>query len=43
MLRKLIGDEKFWKAMNIYITENKFTSVTTQNLIDAVHKTLDDP
>ncbi|HEY3251687.1 MAG TPA: M1 family metallopeptidase, partial [Ignavibacteria bacterium] len=43
MLRKLIGDDKFWKAMYIYITENKFTSVTTQNLILAVNKALDDP
>ena len=41
MLRKKIGDEKFWKAMNIYITDNQFKSVSTQDLINAVHKALD--
>jgi aminopeptidase N len=41
MLRKLIGDDKFWKAMNNYITENQFKSVSTRDLIAAVHKALD--
>jgi len=41
MLRKLIGDDKFWKAVNIYITDNQFKSVSTQDFINAVHKALD--
>src|SRR4030095_706605 len=32
MLRYLVGDEKFWKAMNIYITKNQHTPVVTKNL-----------
>jgi aminopeptidase N len=43
MLRKTIGDENFKKAINIYITDNQFTSVTTNRFIDAVNKALDDP
>lgn len=42
MLRNLIGDEKFRKAMNIYITENKHTPVVTKDFVDAVHKGIDE-
>jgi aminopeptidase N len=38
MLRYLLGDSTFWKAMNIYITDNQFQNVTTENLIAAVNK-----
>jgi len=41
MLRKLLGDEKFRKAMNIYVTDNQFKSVSTQDLITAIGKALD--
>ncbi len=43
MLRNLLGDEKFWKAMNIYITQNQFTCVTTSQLINAVHSAANPP
>jgi aminopeptidase N len=43
MLRNQMGDENFRKAMNIYITKNQFTSVTTGQLIDAVNQAMDDP
>ena len=43
MLRNLIGDEKFRKTMNIYITKNQFTPVVTKDLADALHEALDDP
>lgn len=37
MLRYIVGDEKFWKTMNIYITKHQFTSVVTKDLVDALH------
>lgn len=43
MLRYMVGDEKFWKAMNIYITKNKHTPVVTKNLVDAVHEAAFNP
>jgi aminopeptidase N len=43
MLRTQLGDENFWKAMNLYITENQFQCVTTQNLIDAVNESVENP
>jgi aminopeptidase N len=43
MLRNQLGDENFRKAMNIYITKNQFTSVTTKQLIDAVNEAFDEP
>lgn len=43
MLRNQMGDEYFRKALNIYITKNQFTSVTTEQLIDAVNQAMDDP
>lgn len=43
MLRYLLGDDMFWKSMNIYITKNQFKPVVTKNLLDAVHAALDDP
>ena len=43
MLRNLIGDEKFRKTMNIYITDNAFKPVVTKDLLDALHKAVDDP
>ena len=38
MLRYTLGDSTFWKAMNIYITDNQFQNVTTENLLNAVNK-----
>lgn len=43
MLRYLLGDETFWKAMNIYITKNQFKPVSTKNLLDAVYEAADNP
>ncbi|MEO8512209.1 MAG: M1 family aminopeptidase [Ignavibacteria bacterium] len=43
MLRYIVGDEKFRKTMNIYITENQFKPVTTKDLSVALHKAMDNP
>ena len=43
MLRNVLGTENFRKAMNIYITTNQFKNVTTQNLLEAVNKAMDNP
>lgn len=43
MLRWMIGDEKFRKTMNIYITQNQFKPVVTKNFADALHNAIDDP
>lgn len=42
MLRYLIGDEKFRKTMNIFITKNEFKPVVTKDLSDALHSALDE-
>jgi len=41
MLRYLIGDENFRKAMNLYILENLHKPVSTRDLINAINKTMD--
>jgi aminopeptidase N len=38
MLRNIMGDEFFWKAMNNYITKNQFSCVTTKDLINALNE-----
>ncbi|HMQ78661.1 MAG TPA: M1 family aminopeptidase [Ignavibacteria bacterium] len=43
MLRYLVGDEKFRKTMNIFITKNEFKPVVTKDLSDALHAALDNP
>lgn len=43
MLRNQLGKDNFWKAMNLYITKHQFTPVGTQNLVDAVNQTMDNP
>jgi aminopeptidase N len=43
MLRYLMGNDDFWKAMNIYITKNQFKNVVTKDLIDAVSEVYNDP
>lgn len=40
MLRYNIGDDNFWKAMNLYVTRHKHTPVVTKNLLDAVNETV---
>jgi aminopeptidase N len=42
MLRNLLGDARFSGAMNTYITQNKHKPVVTKNLVDAIHKTIDE-
>jgi aminopeptidase N len=42
MLRYLVGDEKFWKTMNIYITKNQHTPVVTKNLVDALNEAINE-
>jgi aminopeptidase N len=32
MLRKMVGDDAFWAALNLYLTENKFNSVEAHDL-----------
>lgn len=36
MLRETVGDEAFWKAVNLYLTRHKFGSVETDDLQDAM-------
>jgi aminopeptidase N len=43
MLRYLMGDKDFTKAMNIYITKNEFGNVVTGDLIHAVNEVYNDP
>ncbi len=43
MLRYLMGDENFKKAMNIYITKNEYGNVVTSDLIHAVNEVYNDP
>lgn len=43
MLRFVLGDEIFRKAMNSYITENQYQGVTTTDLIDAVNYAAKNP
>jgi len=43
MLRYLIGDEKFRKTMNTFITKNQYKPVVTKDLVDALHIAIDDP
>jgi aminopeptidase N len=40
MLRYLVGDEKFQKTMNLYITKHRHTPVVTKNLVDALHEAI---
>lgn len=42
MLRYLVGDEKFRKTMNFFITKNEFKPVVTKDLADALHAALDE-
>jgi aminopeptidase N len=32
MLRKYVGDEAFWRALNVYLTQNKYKSVEVHHL-----------
>lgn len=32
MLRKYVGDEAFWRSLNLYLTQNKYKSVETHQL-----------
>jgi aminopeptidase N len=41
MMRYYVGDEKFRRAMNIYITKNQHKPVVTKNLLDALHEAID--
>jgi aminopeptidase N len=43
MLRYMVGEEKFRKTMNIFITKNQFKPVVTKDLADALYSALDDP
>lgn len=43
MLRNLVGDEKFRKTMNIYITKNAHKPVVTKNLVNALYEAMDNP
>ena len=43
MLRYLMGDDDFWKGMNIYITKNQFGNVVTGDLIHAMNEVYNDP
>ncbi|MCI0450441.1 MAG: HEAT repeat domain-containing protein [Chlorobi bacterium] len=43
MMRNLIGEENFWKMINLYITKNKHQNVTTVDLLGALNQTLYDP
>ncbi len=43
MLRYLMGDDDFRKAMNIYITRNEFGSVVTGDLMTALSEVYNDP
>jgi aminopeptidase N len=43
MLRYLMGDDDFWKGMNIYITKNEFGNVVTGDLLHAVNEVYNDP
>ena len=38
MLRFVLGDELFWRALHHYITKNQFTSVETNDLKNAVEE-----
>lgn len=38
MLRQTVGKDVFWKAINIYLTENAYKTVTTQKLQEAFEK-----
>lgn len=43
MLHYLMGDNDFWKGMNIYINQNQFGNVVTGDLIHAVNEVYNDP
>ncbi len=43
MLLNELGDENFWKAMNIYITKKQFQNVVTKDLLDAVNEATYNP
>src|SRR5438270_3844304 len=38
MLRETVGDDNFWKAVNIYLTKHKFDSVTSADLQEAMEE-----
>lgn len=37
-LREQVGDEAFWKGVNIYLTRHRFGSVETQDLVKAMEE-----
>ncbi|OJJ14956.1 alanyl aminopeptidase [marine bacterium AO1-C] len=39
MLRKYVGDEAFWRSLNLYLTQNKFKSVEIGQLRQAFEQT----
>ena len=43
MLRNMVGEDKFRKTMNIFISNNQFKPVVTKDLVDALHSAIDDP
>ncbi len=43
MLHYLMGDNDFWKAMHLYITENEFKPVVTGDLIHSINEVYNDP
>jgi aminopeptidase N len=38
MLREQVGDEAFWRALNVYLNRHKFASVETTDLIKALEE-----
>ncbi len=36
MVRNLVGDENFWRSINLYLTRHRTLGVETVNLIDAI-------
>lgn len=38
MLRHVLGEDAFWKSMNIYVSENRGRVVETRQLLDAIEK-----
>jgi aminopeptidase N len=40
--RHILGDEKFFASLQTFLKDNEFKNVVTQDLIDAVNKTMND-
>ncbi|MBK7687820.1 MAG: HEAT repeat domain-containing protein [Elusimicrobia bacterium] len=38
MLRHVLGEDAFWKSMNIYVSDNRGRVVETRQLLDAIEK-----